>query len=133
MQWDLHTIINIIVPIATSIMIVRSQANPIHPIGSTVTLTCSVELSPVDVPVNVTIVWAGPAMFRTDDTVTENTITYTSMAIINSFGRDQSGDYNCSAIVFSVSPFLIDSDPRSEIIRVTAGIESRLLPSIFGL
>ena len=50
--------------------------------------------------------------------------TYSSMATISSFGRDQSGLYNCSATV-SLSPpnsFLSGSSLRSGTLRVTTGM-----------
>ena len=72
-------------------------------VGSTVTLTCTVELSPaVDVPVTVNTVWTGPNGFMTTSTaqpVTGSTTTYTSTAMVSSFGRDQSGDYTCTTTV----------------------------------
>ena len=71
-------------------------------VGSTVTLTCTVELSPaVDVPVTVNTVWTGPDGFMTTSTAQRmgSTTTYTSTAMVSSFGRDQSGNYTCTATV----------------------------------
>ena len=108
-------------------MVTTSQANPIRPIGSAVTLTCTVELSPlVDVPVTVTTMWTGPAGFMTINTaqpVMGSTTTYTSTAMVSSFGRDQSGVYSCRALVRSTSSntFLTDSAGLTERATVTVG------------
>ena len=92
--------IDCIVP--SNVTLSSSHSNPIQPVGSTVTLTCTVELSPaVDVPVTVNTEWTGPAKFTNTGTAQrmENTTTYTSTAMVSSFGRDQSGVYNCTAAV----------------------------------
>ena len=74
-------------------------------------MTCTVELSPdVDIPVTVTTVWTGPAGFMTTKTaqpVMGSTTTYTSTAIISSFGKDQSGLYICTATAETTSPLLL--------------------------
>ena len=110
-------------------MVTTSQANPIQvrPIGSTVTLTCTVELSPVvDVPVTVTTMWTGPAWFITTNTaqpVMGSTTTYTSTVMVNSVGRNQSGNYSCRATVRSSSSntFLTGNAGRTGRARVTVG------------
>ena len=88
-----------------SLVISSNIPNPIRPVGSAITLTCTVELNPaVDVPVTVTTVWTGPAGFMTTNTaqpVMGSTTTYTSTAMVNSFGRDQSGVYTCEATLSS--------------------------------
>ena len=98
--------------------------NPIRPVGSNVTLTCSVELSPaVNVPVTVNTVWSGPDGFMTTNTaqhVMGSTTTYTSTTIVTSFGRNQSGIYTCNAIVTSNSQYLTDSS-KSGSKNVTTG------------
>ena len=104
-----------IVPDPRSVMISSTSHNIsslVRPIGSNVTLTCAVtvELSPaVDVPVTVTTMWTGPDGFMTTNTaqpVMGSTTTYTTTAMVSSFGRDQSGIYNCTATVSSTSPLL---------------------------
>ena len=72
------------------------------PVGSDVTLTCTVDLDPaVDVPVTVNTVWTGPdgVILSPTDPDMVNLTRYTSTAIVRSFGRDQSGVYNCTATV----------------------------------
>ena len=91
--------------VPTPVAAVTSNPTGIIIVGTTVTLTCTVELSPsVDVPVTVNTVWTGPAGFMTTNTaqpVMGNTTTYISTAIVNSLGRNQSGDYTCTATVSS--------------------------------
>ena len=116
------------VPAPTSVTVTNGSVN----VGSTVTLTCSVELSPaVDVLVTVNTVWTGPDGFMTTNTAQrmESTTTYTSTAMVSSFGRDQSGDYTCTATVSSTSPFLTNSVGSSST-RVTVGKRTRVFLSI---
>ena len=98
--------------------------SPIRPVSSAVTLICTVELSSlVDVPVTVTTVWTGPAGFRDTNTAQLAlgiATTYTSTAIVSSFGRDESGIYTCEATVSSVSSFLRES-MTSISARITLG------------
>ena len=93
-------------------------------VGSTLILTCTVELSPaVDVPVTVNTVWTGPDGFMTTNTaqsVMGSNTTYISTAMVSSFGRNQSGDYTCTATVSSTSSFLTNSMGSSST-RVTVG------------
>ena len=107
------------------VAISSDPVSPIRPVGSNVTLTCTVELSPaVDVPVTVNTVWTGPDGFMTTNTaqpVMGSTITYTSTTMVNSFGGDQSGVYNCMATVSSSSSFLTGSGSQSGTARVTVG------------
>ena len=107
-----------------------NQVNPlmVRPVGSTVTLTCMADLDPalggVPWPVTVNIQLRDPAgRLLTATTPSVSGSTYTGMATISSFGRDQSGLYTCSATVSPSSPnsFLSDSSPQHETIRVTVG------------
>ena len=81
----------------------NSKRNPIRPIGSDVTLTCTVDLNPVvDVQVTVRTVWNGPAQFRVitiAQPVMGSNTSYISTAMVSSFGRVQSGNYRCIAVV----------------------------------
>lgn len=87
--------------------ITSNKVSPIRPIGSDITLTCAVELSPlVDVPVIVTTVWTGPNGFRTTINNTSqpamgSNTSYTSAVTVRSFGRMQSGQYTCAAQMIS--------------------------------
>ena len=88
----------------TSVNITSDPANsPVRPIGSDINLTCIVELNLVEnFSVTVNTVWTGPDGFMTTNTaqpVMGNTTTYTSTAMVNSLGINQSGVYNCTATV----------------------------------
>ena len=103
--------------------ITSEPVSPIQSNGSQVTLICTVELSPaVDVPVTV-YVWltdpAGNPLIIT--TIPKSGSTYTSTAMVRSFGREQSGVYTCSATVNSSSPYLTNSSLKSGMAYVTVG------------
>ena len=123
-------ILPISVPIP-EVMISSDPVNPIQLMGSDVTLTCTVELDPaVDVPVAVNTVWTGPAGFfmttNTAQPVMGSTTTYTSIAMVSSFGRDHSGVYTCTATVSSSSSLLTDSGAQSGTARVTVGKDDNI-------
>ena len=64
-------------------MVTSNISNLVRPVGSTVALTCTVELSPaVDVSVNVNTVWTGPAVVTLPpiSPVMESLTRYTSTA-----------------------------------------------------
>ena len=113
-----------LVPDPISVIVTSDLDSPIQPIGSDVTLTCTMELSPaVDVPVTVDTVWTGPAKFMTSNTEQpsmSNTTTYITQITINSFIRSKSGYYICRATVISKSPF-ITSSSLSGVKRITTG------------
>ena len=94
-------------------MITSTPVSPIRPIRSTVTLTCTVDLSPlVDVPVNVTAQISGPmgvTILPVTNSVMESTTRYTSTATVSLFERDLSGEYTCTANVAleTANPFII--------------------------
>ena len=78
----------------------------------------------VDVPVTVNTVWTGPDGFMNTATaqpVMGSTATYTSTAMVSSFGRGQSGNYTCTAAVSSTSSFISNSSSLSGTTRVTVG------------
>ena len=77
----------------------------------------------MDIPVTVNTVWTGPDGFLTTNTaqrVMRRTTTYTSTAMVSSFGREQSGVYTCTATVNSASS-LVSSSMGSVSVRVTVG------------
>ena len=58
------------------------------------------------------IEWTGPAGFKannTEEISMSNDEIYNSTISLNSFRREQAGDYNCTATVSSSSPFLKSS------------------------
>ena len=113
-----------IVPAPNSISIATDPVSPIHPMGSTVTLTCTVVFSlTVDLPVTVNIVWTGPDEYMTTNTaqpVIGSTTTYTSTAMVNSIGRAESGIYNCTATFSSTNEFVMNNTVF-EVARITTG------------
>ena len=119
--------LSLLVPRPTTIRMSVNQTNPlmVRPIGSTVTLTCMADLHPaIDVPVTVNIQLNDPAGGTlTATTPSVSGSTYSSMATISSFGRDESGVYTCSATVTPSPPnsFISDSTLQSVTLRVTTG------------
>ena len=106
------------------VTITSDPVSPVQPVGTNVTLTCNVELDRlVDVPVTVDTEWTGPDSFNRNITAQQmgNTTTYTSTVMVSSFGREQSGDYTCTATVGSVSSFIISPSPQSATSRITVG------------
>ena len=113
----------IVVPTPT--VSITSNPTGIITVGSSVTLTCTVVLdSSVDVPVTVSTVWTGPDYFNRNIMAQQmgSTTTYTSTVMVSSFGREQSGDYTCTATVSSASPFITSSMSSSSTTRVTVGM-----------
>ena len=96
-----------------AVMITSTPVSPIRPIGSTVTLTCTVDLSPlVDVPVTVRAQISAPSgviITPVTNSVMDSSTRYTSTATVSLFGREQSGEYTCMANVELViaNPFII--------------------------
>ena len=124
------------VPAPSFVSITSDPVSPIWPVGSDVTLTCTVELDPaVNVPVTVHTMWTGPNGFMAVDNISQPLMestgtvlaTYTSTTMISSFGRDQSGVYECTATVSSTSLF-IDSNSQLGMARLTVG---KTIASVF--
>ena len=112
------------VPPPTSVIVESDPASPVRPIGSDVTFTCTVELSPaVDVPVIINVQLTNPAgnPLTTTSTPLLSGSIHTSTAMVSSFGRNQSGNYTCTATVSSPFLFFTDSGPQSTTIKVTVG------------
>ena len=107
-----------------------SRQNPIRPIGSDVSLNCIVELSPaVDVQVTVNTVWTGPAGFMVTSIaqpVVGSNTSHASTVMVSSFGRDQSGSYNCRATVRLSywSQFISGRGSNYGTMRVTIGVST---------
>ena len=121
-------VILITVPAPSTVNVTSNKVNPIRPVGSDITLTCTVELSPaVDVPVTVNTVWIGPAGVITTNTaqpIMESNTTYVSTAVVRSFGRTQSGNYTCRAALTFESSF-VEASPKSGIAFITTGIYNK--------
>ena len=110
-------------------MLSSSIPNPIPPFGSSVTLTCAVELSPaVDVPVTVNTVLTnadtGFPTTRTAQVVMGSLTNYVTTFMISSFRtRSDSGLYTCGTTVrlTSTNAYISDSNTVIHSIRVTTG------------
>lgn len=102
-----------------------SQHNPINPVGSNITLKCSVELSSaIDVSVNVAILIRGPSGTVLNERIqlSADSANTSVNALINSFANNHSGLYNCTAFLSSMSSLHRDSSESvSESIVVTTG------------
>ena len=104
--------------------VTSDPVSPVRPVGSNVVLTCMAVLSSsIDVQVTVRFQIsrtnpAGSSLSTTTPSMSGS--TYTSRAVVSSFGRDQSGVYTCTAVVSSTSLFLTDSS-TSGTVRVTTG------------
>ena len=116
------------VPIPTSVQLAINGGfnNFIQPVGSNVTLICTVELSPeVDVPVTMNTMWTGPDRFMhhniAQPDMRSNGIYMTSTVKIYSFNRNQSRNYNCTVTITSKNSFLMTSDSSSNTTRVRVG------------
>ena len=108
---------------AFSTMVTSSKPNPIRPVGSDVILICTVELSSaVNILVTVNVQLSDPAGSPLTTTIPSiSGSTYTSTAIVRSFGRDQSGNYICTATVSTPLLFYTNSRPQSVSTYITVG------------
>ena len=99
-----------------------NKSNPIRPVGSDVTLTCTVDLDPaVDVPVTVNTEWTGPdeVTLYSSAPVMKNLTRYISTVNISSFGRNQSGYYSCAADIDISLSFNFLNNTLSQIVNET--------------
>lgn len=95
-----------LVPVIISVEVTSNKPNPIRPIGSTVVLTCTVEVKKaIDIPVIVNIGWTGPELQyepQHSRNVAESSDIinrYISTQQIMQFRVEQSGNYTCLATV----------------------------------
>ena len=93
-----------------------------------VTMTCTVELSPaIDVPITVNIHLSDPAgRTLTTTTPAVSGSNYTAIAMVNSFGRNESGNYTCTADIASSSLFFTNSGSKSTMAHVTVGEKGKI-------
>ena len=78
----------------------------------------------VNIPVTVVTEWTGPAGFAVNVTaqpIEGSTMNYTSTAVVDSLGRNESGVYTCMATITTTSPFLRDSISSNGTARITVG------------
>ena len=116
-------------PAPTFVEVTSNTQIPIQPVGSNVTLTCTVTLSMrVDVSVTVNTNWTGPDGFRMSKIahqVAHSSTNYSSSAIVPSFRRNQSGIYACQVNVTSRNRFISTSGSIHGTTRVTIGKNSK--------
>ena len=108
-------------------MLTSSIPNPIRPVGSDITLICNVMLNnaglEIDLPltVNVEVSKSDPdGHSLTTTPLSVSGSTYNTTVMIRSFGREQSGNYTCTATVSSPNYFINEST-RFQSIRITTG------------
>ena len=103
--------------------ITSHPVSPIRPVGSDVTLTCTVKLSPaVDVSVTVDTQLIDPTgiVLATNTSLVSDSV-YSFSVLVSSFGRNQSGHYRCTTTASSTSLFVTDSILQSTTENVTVG------------
>lgn len=107
-----------------------NKPNPIRPVGSNVTLTCMVKLSPaVDIAVTVTTAWTKPdgmvIMTYTTTQFDNENQNHTTNVTIESFGNTDSGNYVCTVTVLAEtmsSQYVIESGAvAANRTRITTG------------
>ena len=86
-------------------------------------MTCTIELTEYVDGLTVNTEWTGPDGFSLTEMAQRkgSSTIYMSTAIVNSFGRDQSGEYTCSTNVRSTSGTIMISSTLSKSITVTVG------------
>ena len=116
-----------LVPPPTAVTVTASPDGTIFT-GSSLTLTCSIELSEaVNIAVTVNTVWSGPPGTQFTPTTSVATrmtaTTYTSTATISSVETSDSGEYTCTATVSSTSnSFVLASGGATGSTSVTVGM-----------
>ena len=118
-----------VVATSSSIMLTSSEGNSLQIVGSDVTLTCTLELNPAIVETDLPLLMVDAQLSRdgiplalTGPIVTGTTFTYTTE--LNSFGRSDSGNYTCTAIVRpqpSLTYFTGSETLLSDIVSIKAG------------
>ena len=120
------TCIIMIVPTPSVITLTSTGANSIDVIGSDVTLTCSVELNPAILGSEIFLLTVETQLFRDGiqmalDGPTVVGTTYTYISQLNSFGRSDYGNYNCTATIQPQPSltYLIGTDMLSDTLTIT--------------
>ena len=95
-------------------------------VGDKVVLNCSIERyqleqEDVDIAAHIHLISPNRSILHSAESSPSLAHRYTT-ATIASFGRAHSGEYTCMAMYTSRNnPFLIDSDPKVDVIRITVG------------
>ena len=130
----LHYFITMVSVVPTPSITLSASGNsssPFRSVGSQVTLNCTVELGPLVMESELSLLTVDtqlsrdgtPMMTPTEPRMTGTTFTYTRR--FESFGRMESGNYTCTAIVRLRQPtvqHLIPSNiSQSDIVKITTG------------
>ena len=115
-----------------------SSSNTIKIVGTDVTLTCTVELGPVVVESDLSLITVAAQLSRdgttlalTGPTVTGTTFTYT--IYFNLFRGNDSGNYTCTATVRpqSTSTYLTGNAVLSDTIYIQAGRTALSIATVY--
>ena len=96
-----------IVPTPSSLTLTNSGTSDVVVVGSDVTLTCTLVLNSAIVATDLPLLMVGiqlskdgtPLSNRIMSSMRGTTFTYTTQLELNSFGRNNSGKYTCTATV----------------------------------
>ena len=118
-------------------LLLSNVSNPIRPLGSAVTLNCTMMLNSgpeIDIPLTVEVELSKSAPVRSSLTTTTLSLsgsTYsTTTATVTSFGREQSGFYTCRATVTVRQPnsdYITNNGPLSDNITLSTGASNCVL------
>lgn len=102
--------------------------NPTWSIGSDVNLTCNVHLNPAVMAVNLSLLTVHIDLYRNQiplDQIqisVDTNFTYIISTQLISFGRNDSGNYTCTANITSTNvSYLTDSDSVTNSTKITTG------------
>ena len=116
------------VPAPSYVIVTSDKSSPIQPVGSDVTVSCSVGLqrsaTEPEIPLTLNMQITDPdgnQLVTVALPVDESTLAYTTEVTVYSFERDQSGVYTCEAFISSTFSFLTDSNMIPEEIVITSG------------
>ena len=124
----IHYCTNNLYTVPTASLMVTSNVADFVQVGSDVTLTCAIEFGTTVVDSDLSLIIVDAQLSRdetpltlTGSTVTGTTFTYTIQ--LDSFGRNDSGNYTCSATVRPkpTSSYLVGEQTLSNEVRVTTG------------
>ena len=121
-------VVIILVPTPSFVSLRSSEGNFIEIIGSDVILTCSLELNPTILGSEIFMLTVETQLFRDGvqvaldgPIVVGTTFTYTTQ--LNAFGRNNFGNYNCTATIRPQPSLthLIGTDVLSDILSIITG------------
>ena len=98
-----------------------------HPIGSNITLMCLIKFGPAVMEPDLSLLMVrtqlsrdGTTLDLTGPVVSDTTFTYTIQ--LNSFGRNDSGNYSCTATISSgKTPHLVGNKTVTDYLKISTG------------